>query len=102
MSRTVVITGGSKGIGWEIARTFALNGYKVISGSRTVRENLPSEVSSGGVSLIATSTMLDFLSGAQLMRLITIFSQTFLKQIYLVTFGVHKLLPPHYAKVDQF
>jgi len=46
MSRTVVITGGSKGIGWEIARTFALNGYKVISGSRTVRENLPSEVSS--------------------------------------------------------
>ena len=45
MSRTVVITGGSKGIGWEIAQTFARNGYKVISGSRTLREDLPSDIS---------------------------------------------------------
>ena len=45
MSRTVVITGGSKGIGWEIAQTFARDGYKVISGSRTTRENLPPDIS---------------------------------------------------------
>jgi 3-oxoacyl-[acyl-carrier protein] reductase/meso-butanediol dehydrogenase/(S,S)-butanediol dehydrogenase/diacetyl reductase len=45
MSRTVVITGGSKGIGWEIAQTFARDGYKVISGSRTIREDLPSDIS---------------------------------------------------------
>ena len=45
MSRTVVITGGSKGIGWEIAQTFARDGYKVISGSRTTREDLPPDVS---------------------------------------------------------
>ena len=45
MSRTVVITGGSKGIGWEIAQTFARDGYKVISGSRTIREDLPPDVS---------------------------------------------------------
>ena len=45
MSRTVVITGGSKGIGWEIAQTFARDGYKVISGSRTLREDLPSDIS---------------------------------------------------------
>jgi 3-oxoacyl-[acyl-carrier protein] reductase/meso-butanediol dehydrogenase/(S,S)-butanediol dehydrogenase/diacetyl reductase len=45
MSRTVVITGGSKGIGWEIAQTFARDGYKVISGSRTTREDLPSDIS---------------------------------------------------------
>ena len=45
MSRTVVITGGSKGIGWEIAQTFARDGYTVISGSRTLREDLPSDIS---------------------------------------------------------
>jgi 3-oxoacyl-[acyl-carrier protein] reductase/meso-butanediol dehydrogenase/(S,S)-butanediol dehydrogenase/diacetyl reductase len=45
MSRTVVITGGSKGIGWEIAQTFARDGYKVISGSRTIREDLPLDIS---------------------------------------------------------
>jgi 3-oxoacyl-[acyl-carrier protein] reductase/meso-butanediol dehydrogenase/(S,S)-butanediol dehydrogenase/diacetyl reductase len=45
MSRTVVITGGSKGIGWEIAQTFARGGYKVISGSRTTREDLPPDIS---------------------------------------------------------
>ena len=45
MSRTVVITGGSKGIGWEIAQTFARDGYTVISGSRTTREDLPSDIS---------------------------------------------------------
>lgn len=45
MSRTVVITGGSKGIGWEIAQTFASNGYKVISGSRSLREDIPSDIS---------------------------------------------------------
>lgn len=33
--KTVIITGGSKGIGLEIAKTFLSNNYKVIVGSRT-------------------------------------------------------------------
>jgi NAD(P)-dependent dehydrogenase (short-subunit alcohol dehydrogenase family) len=45
MSRTVVITGGSKGIGWELVKIFAKGGYKVISGSRSVKEDLPADIS---------------------------------------------------------
>lgn len=45
MSRTVVITGGSKGIGWELVQVFAKDGYKVISGSRNVREDVPIDIS---------------------------------------------------------
>jgi len=45
MSRTVVITGGSKGIGWELVKVFAKNGYKVISGARRVREDVPADIS---------------------------------------------------------
>jgi NAD(P)-dependent dehydrogenase (short-subunit alcohol dehydrogenase family) len=45
MSRTVVITGGSKGIGWELVKVFAKDGYKVISGSRSVREDVPADIS---------------------------------------------------------
>jgi len=44
MSRTVIITGGSKGIGWGLVYTFASNGYKVISGSRTFRSEVPKEI----------------------------------------------------------
>ena len=45
MSRTVVITGGSKGIGWELVKVFAKGGYKVISGSRSIREDVPADIS---------------------------------------------------------
>ena len=44
MSRTVVITGGSKGIGWELVKVFAKDGYKVISGSRRVRQDVPADI----------------------------------------------------------
>jgi NAD(P)-dependent dehydrogenase (short-subunit alcohol dehydrogenase family) len=44
MSHTVVITGGSKGIGWELVKVFAKDGYKVISGSRSVREDVPKDI----------------------------------------------------------
>ena len=45
MSNTVVITGGSKGIGWELVQTYARNGYKVISGARSIREEIPEDIS---------------------------------------------------------
>ena len=45
MSNTVIITGGSKGIGWELVQTYARNGYKVISGARSIREELPEDIS---------------------------------------------------------
>lgn len=32
--KTLVITGGSRGIGWSIAETFAKQGYKVLAGGR--------------------------------------------------------------------
>ena len=44
MSRTVVITGGSKGIGWGLVQTFASNGYKVVSGSRSFLTEVPKEI----------------------------------------------------------
>jgi 3-oxoacyl-[acyl-carrier protein] reductase/meso-butanediol dehydrogenase/(S,S)-butanediol dehydrogenase/diacetyl reductase len=44
MYRSVVVTGGSKGIGWEIVKVFAQNGYKVVSGSRTLRNNIPNDL----------------------------------------------------------
>ena len=45
MTSTVIITGGSKGIGWELVETYARNGYKVISGARSIREEVPTEIS---------------------------------------------------------
>lgn len=45
MSNTVIITGGSKGIGWELVQTYARNGYKVISGARSFREDIPDDIS---------------------------------------------------------
>lgn len=41
MNRSVVVTGGSKGIGWEIVKVFAQNGYKVVSGSRSMKNDIP-------------------------------------------------------------
>jgi NAD(P)-dependent dehydrogenase (short-subunit alcohol dehydrogenase family) len=45
MSNTVIVTGGSRGIGWELVQTYARNGYKVISGARSIREELPEDIS---------------------------------------------------------
>jgi 3-oxoacyl-[acyl-carrier protein] reductase/meso-butanediol dehydrogenase/(S,S)-butanediol dehydrogenase/diacetyl reductase len=45
MSNTVIITGGSKGIGWELVQTYARHGYKVISGARSIREEIPEDIS---------------------------------------------------------
>ena len=45
MSNTVIITGGSTGIGWELVQTYARNGYKVISGARSIREEIPEDIS---------------------------------------------------------
>ncbi len=35
MTHTLVITGGSKGLGWAIAEKYLQNGWKVVSGSRS-------------------------------------------------------------------
>jgi NAD(P)-dependent dehydrogenase (short-subunit alcohol dehydrogenase family) len=37
MTLTLVITGGSKGLGWAIAEKYLQNGWNVVSGSRTVK-----------------------------------------------------------------
>lgn len=44
MKKTAIVTGGSKGIGLEIIKVFAENGYFVVSGSRTINENIPSGI----------------------------------------------------------
>ena len=44
MSRTVIITGGTRGIGWGLVQTFASNGYKVVSGSRSFLNEVPKEI----------------------------------------------------------
>ena len=44
MTRTVIITGGSKGIGWELVKVFARDGYKVVSGSRTIQKHVPEDI----------------------------------------------------------
>ncbi len=46
MSKSVVVTGGSQGLGWSIVESLAKNGYYVVSGSRTLRKNIPSELKS--------------------------------------------------------
>ena len=40
MKKSVVVTGGSKGIGWEIVQSLARAGYHVFSGSRSTRYGL--------------------------------------------------------------
>ena len=37
MANTLVITGGSKGLGWAIAEKYLQNGWNVVSGSRSTR-----------------------------------------------------------------
>jgi short-subunit dehydrogenase len=44
MSKTVLITGASKGIGWALSQQFASNGYKVIGTSRSKTENTNSNI----------------------------------------------------------
>jgi 3-oxoacyl-[acyl-carrier protein] reductase/meso-butanediol dehydrogenase/(S,S)-butanediol dehydrogenase/diacetyl reductase len=44
MSRTVVITGGTKGIGWELVQSYARDGYKVVSGSRSIKNDIPTDI----------------------------------------------------------
>ena len=44
MSQTGVITGGSKGIGWELVQAFAGAGLNVVSGSRTIRSDVPEKI----------------------------------------------------------
>jgi 3-oxoacyl-[acyl-carrier protein] reductase/meso-butanediol dehydrogenase/(S,S)-butanediol dehydrogenase/diacetyl reductase len=44
MVKTAIITGGSKGIGWELVQLFAHSGYHVVSGSRTIIEKIPTNI----------------------------------------------------------
>jgi len=44
MNKSVVITGGSKGIGLELVKFYAEKGFQVISGSRTKHENFSSSI----------------------------------------------------------
>lgn len=45
MKQSVVVTGGSKGIGWEIVQALARAGYHVFSGSRSARDSLDADLS---------------------------------------------------------
>jgi 3-oxoacyl-[acyl-carrier protein] reductase/meso-butanediol dehydrogenase/(S,S)-butanediol dehydrogenase/diacetyl reductase len=43
MSHTLVITGGSKGLGWAIAEKYLQNGWSVVSGSRSIRPSIQAD-----------------------------------------------------------
>jgi 3-oxoacyl-[acyl-carrier protein] reductase/meso-butanediol dehydrogenase/(S,S)-butanediol dehydrogenase/diacetyl reductase len=43
MTNTLVITGGSKGLGWAIADNYLQHGWNVVSGSRTSRSDVAAE-----------------------------------------------------------
>jgi 3-oxoacyl-[acyl-carrier protein] reductase/meso-butanediol dehydrogenase/(S,S)-butanediol dehydrogenase/diacetyl reductase len=43
MSPTLVITGGSKGLGWAIAEKYLQNGWCVVSGSRSIRTTIQAD-----------------------------------------------------------
>lgn len=44
MIKSVVVTGGSKGIGWSIVKKFASSGIHVVSGSRSIKDDIPHEI----------------------------------------------------------
>jgi NAD(P)-dependent dehydrogenase (short-subunit alcohol dehydrogenase family) len=44
MKKTLVITGGSKGLGWAISKKYVERGWSVFSGSRGIREDVPREM----------------------------------------------------------
>ena len=44
MNKVMVITGGSRGLGWEICKKFLENGWNVVSGSRSERKDLPPQI----------------------------------------------------------
>ena len=46
MNKTLVITGGSKGLGWAIAEKYLQNGWYVVSGSRSKRLEIPESLTS--------------------------------------------------------
>jgi 3-oxoacyl-[acyl-carrier protein] reductase/meso-butanediol dehydrogenase/(S,S)-butanediol dehydrogenase/diacetyl reductase len=43
MTHTLVITGGSKGLGWAIAEKYLQNGWNVVSGSRSTRPTIKAD-----------------------------------------------------------
>ena len=47
MTHTLVITGGSKGLGWAIAEKYLQNGWKVVSGSRSTRPSMEAKFQDG-------------------------------------------------------
>jgi len=44
MNKLLVITGGSRGLGWEICKRFLEDGWNVVSGSRSERVDLPGQI----------------------------------------------------------
>ena len=56
MNKSVVITGGSKGIGLELVKFYAEKGFKVISGSRTKYEDFNSAIKANIQEIIVDVT----------------------------------------------
>lgn len=44
VKQSVVVTGGSRGIGWHIVQTLARAGYHVFSGARSIRETIAADL----------------------------------------------------------
>lgn len=56
MNKSVVITGGSKGIGLELVKFYAEKGFKVVSGSRTKYEDFNSAIKANIQEIIVDVT----------------------------------------------
>ena len=56
MTKSVVITGGSKGIGLELVKLYAEKGFKVISGSRTKYDDFDSAINANIKEIIMDVT----------------------------------------------